>query len=117
MKWDELDDNWCPVARALSVFGDRWTLLIVRDCFLGHSKFEEFARNSGMTRHVLAARLARLVEAGILEKRQYSHRPQRFDYVLTAKGEELGPALRNLRDWGRRHMPVQRPSRSVDSSG
>lgn len=110
MKWSDLDENWCPVARTLSVVGDRWTLLIVRDCFLGLSKFDEFANSTGMTRHVLADRLGRLVEAGILEKRAYSQRPLRFEYVLTEKGRELGPALETLRDWGKRHMPVRRAS-------
>ena len=108
MKFSELDDNWCPVARTLSIVGDRWTLLIVRDCFLGFSKFDEFANNTGMTRHILAARLKKLVEAGILERRAYSERPKRYDYVLTEKGKELGPALRALKDWGRRHIPVRR---------
>ena len=112
MKWSELSDNWCPVARTLSVVGDRWTLLILRDCYLGKSKFEEFAESSGMTRHILAERLKRLVEAGLLERRLYSSAPKRYDYVLTPKGEELGPALLAMRDWGKRHMPVRREAKS-----
>ena len=108
MKFSELDDNWCPVARTLSIVGDRWTLLIIRDCFMGMSKFDEFANSTGMTRHILAARLKKLVEAGILERRAYSDRPKRYDYVLTDKGKELGPALTALKDWGRRHIPVRR---------
>ena len=71
-KWDELARDWCPVARALSVIGDRWTLLIVRDCFLGKSRFEEFQKSLGVTRHVLSARLKRLVEQGVLERNAYS---------------------------------------------
>ncbi|HRK69043.1 MAG TPA: helix-turn-helix domain-containing protein [Hyphomonas sp.] len=110
MKWSELSDNWCPVARTLSVVGDRWTLLILRDAFLGKSKFEEFAESSGMTRHILADRLKRLVEVGIFERRLYSDAPKRYDYVLTAKGEELRPALRIMKDWGKKHMPVRRPA-------
>ncbi len=110
MKWSDLSDNFCPVARAMSVIGDRWTVLIVRDCFLGLSRFEQFQQSLGVTRHILANRLARLVKAGILEKRAYSDRPKRYDYVLTEKGRDLGPALRALKDWGKTYMPVRRPS-------
>ena len=56
MKWSDLSDNWCPVARTLSLVGDRWTMLILRDCFLGLSRFEQFIASSGMTRHILADR-------------------------------------------------------------
>lgn len=108
MKWSELSTNWCPVARTLSVVGDRWTLLILRDCFLGLNKFEEFIESSGMTRHLLADRLKRLVEVGVLERQVYNERPKRYAYVLTEKGQELGPALMTLRDWGKKHLPVRR---------
>lgn len=108
MKWSELSDNWCPVARTLSVIGDRWTLLILRDCFLEYTKFEEFIASSGMTRHILSDRLKRLVEMGILERRPYQSNPPRYEYLLTIKGRELGPALMTLRDWGKKHMPVRR---------
>jgi|TARA_R110002020_G_scaffold316899_2_gene532336 DNA-binding HxlR family transcriptional regulator len=110
MKWSELSDNWCPVARTLSVLGDRWTLLILRDCLLGLSRFEQFAESSGMTRHILADRLKRLVEAGILVREPYSEAPKRYDYILTDKGQELAPALMTLRDWGKKHLPVRRAS-------
>ncbi len=113
MKWADLSEDWCPVARTLSVVGDRWTFLILRDCFLGRSKFDEFAEAGGMTRHILADRLKRLVEAGILERRLYSQAPKRYDYVLTEKGQELGPALRVMRDWGKKHMPVRRPAGDI----
>jgi DNA-binding HxlR family transcriptional regulator len=112
MKWSELSDNWCPVARTLSVVGDRWTLLILRDAYLGKSKFEEFAESSGMTRHILAERLKRLVEEGVLERRLYSSAPKRYDYVLTEKGEELRPALKIMKDWGKKHMPVRREAKA-----
>lgn len=111
MKWAELESNWCPVARSLSVVGDRWTLLILRDCFLGMSRFDQFAASTGAARHILASRLKKLVEAGILEKQVYSERPKRYDYVLTEAGQELGPALATLRDWGRKHRPVRRAAR------
>ena len=108
MRWNELSQEDCPVARGLSVIGDRWTMLILRDCFLGMSRFEQFIASSGMTRHILADRLKRLVEAGVLERRAYTTTPKRFDYVLTEKGKELAPALLTLRDWGKKHMPVRR---------
>jgi DNA-binding HxlR family transcriptional regulator len=108
MKWAELSDNWCPVARSLSVVGDRWTFLILRDCFMGLTRFDQFVNSTGLTRHVLADRLKRLVEAGVLERRMYSPAPQRFDYVLTDTGRELEPALETLADWGKKHMPVRR---------
>lgn len=108
MKWSDLDDSWCPVARTLSIVGDRWTLLILRDCFLGRSKFEEFAESIGATRHVLSSRLKRLVATGILEKRAYQQRPVRYEYALTSKGKELSPALEVFLKWGRTHIPVRR---------
>ena len=108
MKWSELDDNFCPVARTLSVVGDRWTLLILRDCFLGLSRFEQFVDSTGATRHIIAGRLKRLVETGIIEKRAYSQRPKRYEYVLTEKGQEFAPALIAFRDWGKKHLPVRR---------
>ena len=108
MKWSDLEENWCPVARTLTLVGDRWTLLILRDCFLGHSKFEEFAESTGATRHIISGRLKRLVEAGILERQAYQTRPKRYEYVLTEKGREFGPALAAFRDWGKKHLPVRR---------
>ena len=112
MKWTDLDTNWCPVARTLSVVGDRWTLLILRDCFLGQSKFEGFAETTGAARHILSSRLKRLVDAGILEKHAYSTRPKRYEYRLSEKGQELAPALIAFRDWGKKHMPVRRPAKA-----
>ncbi len=108
MKWTELEENWCPVARTLTLVGDRWTLLILRDCFLGSSRFEEFVTNTGATRHIISSRLKRLVESGILERRQYVDRPKRYEYVLTDKGKEFGPALIAFRDWGKKHLPIRR---------
>ena len=107
-RWDDLSEDWCPVARALSVIGDRWTLLIVRDCFLGKSRFDEFQTSLGVTRHLLSGRLKKLVEQGVLEKNPYQTRPVRYDYRLTDKGRDFAPALVGLKDWGKTHMPVRR---------
>lgn len=109
-KWDQLATDWCPVARAMSVIGDRWTLLIVRDCFLGKTRFEEFQASLGVTRHLLSARLKRLVESGVLEKNPYSRKPLRHEYRLTEKGRDFAPALIGLKDWGKKHMPIRKPA-------
>jgi DNA-binding HxlR family transcriptional regulator len=109
-RWDDLAADWCPVARAMSVIGDRWTLLIVRDCFLGKSRFEQFQASLGITRHVLSDRLKRLVAQGVLEKNPYQSRPVRYDYRLTEKGRDLAPALVGLKDWGKKHIPIRKPA-------
>jgi DNA-binding HxlR family transcriptional regulator len=109
-RWDELATDWCPVARAMSVIGDRWTLLIVRDCFLGKSRFEEFQTSLGMTRHVLSDRLKRLVDQGVLERNAYSQKPLRYAYTLSEKGRDFAPALIGLKDWGKKHMPIRKPA-------
>ena len=109
-RWDDLAEDWCPVARAMSVIGDRWTLLIVRDCFLGKSRLEQFQQSLGVTRHILSDRLKSLVAAGVLERNAYSSRPIRYDYVLTDRGRDFAPALIGLKDWGKKHMPVRKPA-------
>ncbi len=109
-RWNELATDWCPVARALSVIGDRWTFLIVRDCFLGKSRFEEFQTSLGVTRHVLSDRLKRLVDQGVLERNSYSQRPLRYEYRLSDKGRDFAPALVGLKDWGKKYMPVRKPA-------
>ncbi len=81
----------CSVARTVSVIGDRWTLLILRDCFLRVRRFEEFQERLGITRHVLADRLRKLVKAGVLRKVAYQARPRRYEYRLTDKGLDLHP--------------------------
>src|ERR687898_32905 len=79
----------CSIARALELVGERWTLLIVRDAFLGLRRFDEFQDSLGVARNVLAERLNRLVGEGILERNAYSERPPRFEYRLTEKGRDL----------------------------
>jgi DNA-binding HxlR family transcriptional regulator len=113
MKWRELEDDWCPVARTLSLVGDRWTLLILRDCFIGLTRFDDIARSTGATRHIVSSRLARLVEAGLLDRVLYQKRPERFEYVLSDKGRELAPALETFRAWGKSHLPVRRSAKAA----
>jgi DNA-binding HxlR family transcriptional regulator len=97
----------CSVARTLEVVGDRWALLVVREAFLGSHRFEQIQRNTGAPRDILSARLRKLVEQGVLERRRYQDRPPRFEYHLTGAGRDLYPVITALRQWGDRH--VSRP--------
>ena len=93
----------CSVAGALEVIGERWSLLIVRDVLNGNRRFGEIQQSLGIARNVLSARLQRLVDEGILERRAYQESPPRHEYFLTAKGLDLWPALIALQGWGDRH--------------
>jgi DNA-binding HxlR family transcriptional regulator len=93
----------CSAARALEAIGERWTMLIVRDAFLGVRRFDDFQRSLGVARNVLQSRLERLTEHGILERVRYQERPERFEYRLTEKGLDLWPVLVALLAWGDRH--------------
>ncbi|MEU5867155.1 winged helix-turn-helix transcriptional regulator [Nonomuraea sp. NPDC047529] len=104
MKRADLHDSDCGIAQALGVIGDWWTFLVVRDIAGGTTRFDGLQRELGVSRRALAERLAKLVEHGVLERRPYSTRPPRHDYVLTAKGEGLLPTLIALQDWGTRHV-------------
>ena len=94
----------CPVAGALQVVGDPWTLLILRDAFFGVRRFDEWQSRLGVARNVLAARLKGLVEQGILATQLYSEHPPRKDYVLTQKGRDLAPVIVALKAWGDRYV-------------
>lgn len=96
----------CSVARALEIVGERWTMLILRDVFLGLHRFEDLRDDLQIARNVLATRLERLVTAGILEKVCYQDRPPRHEYRLTEKGSDLWPVLFELLAWGDRHAPA-----------
>ncbi len=95
----------CSIAKALEVVGERWSLLIVRDVMNGRRRFDELQRGLGIARNVLSARLQRLVEEDILERRPYQASPQRYEYFLTEKGLDLWPALIALLRWGDRYSP------------
>ena len=81
----------CSIARSLEVVGERWSLLIVRDVMNGRRRFDELQKGLGVARNVLSARLQRLIEEDILERRAYQRSPERFEYFLTEKGLGLGP--------------------------
>jgi DNA-binding HxlR family transcriptional regulator len=100
----EYADQDCSIARTLELLGERWTLLVIRDVFSGKRRFAEIQSSLGVARNVLTARLHRLVEEGILEKRPYQERPLRYEYFLTAKGLDLWPTLIAMLAWGDRHL-------------
>lgn len=106
MKWDEVGEQPCSVARTLSVLGDRWTMLILRNAFMGIRRFDDFQRGLGLTRHVLSERLKRLVEHGILVKVPYIERQERFEYQLTEKGLDLYPIILSMAHWADKWMDM-----------
>jgi DNA-binding HxlR family transcriptional regulator len=93
----------CPIASALEVLGERWTLLILRDAFLGVRRFDDFQSSLGMSRTVLGRRLDALVDAGLLRREAYQQRPTRYDYVATDEALELWPTVIGLAQWGGEH--------------
>ncbi len=104
MRWSEIDQQDCSVAQALSVVGDRWTMLILKEALMRVRRYEDFLARTGAPRPVLADRLKSLVDDGVLEKRRYSERPDRFEYRLTEKGLDLWPVLISLLRWGDKWM-------------
>ncbi len=93
MRRTRFDDAVCPIARTTDLIGDWWTPLVMREAFLGRRRFDEFQDALSMSRGVLAQRLSRLVDEGLLEKRLYEERPPRHEYVLTEKGRAFYPVL------------------------
>lgn len=100
MRRTSFADMHCSIAQSLEVVGEWWTLLILRDAFLGVRRFDDFVERLGISRNVLTVRLTGLVAAGILESRPYDEARGRCDYVLTAKGRALWPVMTALRQWG-----------------
>ncbi|GHD31416.1 winged helix-turn-helix transcriptional regulator [Streptomyces galbus] len=98
------DPRPCSIADALAVVGEKYSLLVLREVCLGNSRFDQLVRNIGAPRDVLATRLRRLVDAGLLTKRAYQDRPQRFEYRATQAGLDLEPVLMSLMAWGDRHL-------------
>jgi len=118
MKWDEVSKPQCSVARSSAVLGDRWTLLILSDCFLGVRNFDQFQDRLEIPRTTLANRLQKLIEHDVLYRKKYRTSPDRFEYRLTEKGRDLYPVLSTILNWGdkyyaeaagppilRQHMP------------
>ena len=99
----------CSVARTLSVLGERWTLLVLTELFLGRRRFDEIRAERGIATNILSRRLATLVEEGIAERRRYGEHPERFEYRLTDKGRELLPVMLAFLRWGDRHTAESGP--------
>lgn len=93
-------DMNCSIAQSLEIIGEWWTLLILRDSFLGVRRFDDFVDRLGISRNVLTTRLDTLVEAGLLERRPYDDARGRYDYLLTDKGRALWPVMTAIRQWG-----------------
>jgi DNA-binding HxlR family transcriptional regulator len=114
-------DMDCSVAQCLEVVGEWWSMLVVRDAFLGVTRFDDFQRRLGISRNILQQRLSHLVEAGVLVRVPYSEHPPRDEYRLTAKGRDLWPVLTAMRQWGDHHAapsgpPIQVIHKSCGSS-
>ncbi|HLH15245.1 MAG TPA: helix-turn-helix domain-containing protein [Solirubrobacteraceae bacterium] len=111
------ENQTCSIASALEVVGERWSLLIVRDVFLGLRRFDEIQEDLGIARNVLNTRLRRLVEQGVLERRIYHERPPRYEYRLTDKGLDLWPVVVSLMQWGNRHAAPGGPPVLLEHRG
>ncbi len=110
MARDDFGEMHCSMARALDVIGDPWTPLVLRDVYLGLVRFDHIATDLGISRNLLTQRLAHLVDRGVLARRRYQDRPERYEYTLTESGRELVPVLMALTAWGDRWVgPEQGP--------
>ncbi|SRR5450830_986750 len=94
----------CPIARSLGKVGEWWSILILRDAFYGLTRFDEFEKSLKIAPNMLTRRLAGLVASGLMEKRQYSARPPRYEYLLTAEGRAFKPVLLAFIAWGNEHL-------------
>jgi DNA-binding HxlR family transcriptional regulator len=106
-------DMHCSVAQCLEVVGEWWSMLIVRDAFLGVRRFDDFQSRLGISRNILNQRLAHLVKEGVFAKVPYSEHPPRYEYRLTDRGRDLWPVLTTMREWGDRHAAPNGPPLEV----
>ena len=104
MKRKSFGNMQCPVARSLEHVGEWWSILILRDAFIGVSRFDDFQKSLGIAPNMLTRRLKALVDSGLLEKRLYSDKPARYEYVLTHKGLDFRPVLWTLIAWGNKYF-------------
>src|SRR5262245_1829040 len=116
---DKMNDNHatptlCPVARAEMVVGDRWTVLILRELFMGSRRFEEIQAQTESTPQMITARLKKLEAEGLIERRLYNERPKRYEYHLTEKGEAFYPVILALRAWGETWCKSPKEGRAVN---
>src|SRR4030081_788688 len=104
MEHKSFGDMQCPIARSLDQVGEWWSILILRDAFHGLTRFDEFQRSLSIAPNMLARRLKTLTESGLLERRRYSERPPRDEYLLTQRGCDFRPVLWALLAWGNKHF-------------
>ena len=107
----------CSVAQCLEIVGEWWTMLILRDTFLGVTRFDDFQRRLGISRNILQQRLSRLVDAGILVRVPYQEHPWRYDYRLTDKGRDLWPVINAMRQWGDQYAAPEGPPLRLTHKG
>src|SRR5438105_7788424 len=100
----------CPIARSLERVGEWWSILIIRDALHGFTRFDEFQKSLNIAPNMLTRRLSALVDAGLLERRRYSERPPRYEYVLTEMGRDFRPVIVAMFAWGNRHFAPEGPS-------
>ncbi|PYE89765.1 winged helix-turn-helix transcriptional regulator [Phyllobacterium leguminum] len=115
MNTDNLLDEPCPIARSLTLVGDAWSMLILRDAHAGITRFDDFRKSLGIAPTMLTRRLATLTEEGLLEKRRYQERPPRDEYVLTLAGQDFLPVLFMIGGWGRKHRGGGKLTRFLDA--
>lgn len=99
-----LSSQTCTIARAAALVGDEWTIMILRELFLGTRRFDDFLRQTGMSSHLLSKRLKKLDTAGVIRRTAYSQRPPRYEYRLTEMGRRLWPVVISLKQWGDRWL-------------
>jgi DNA-binding HxlR family transcriptional regulator len=117
MKRTSFEDVNCSVAQCLEVVGEWWSMLIIRDVFLGVNRFDEIQERLGISRNVLQQRLTHLVEADVLKKVPYQDNPVRYDYKLTERGRDLWPVLTAMRQWGDKWAAPDGPPLQVEHKG
>jgi len=114
MDIDKLSSGTCAISRGLAFVGDTWSVLILRDASRGMTQFDQFRTSLGIAPNILSRRLKSLTEAGVLEKRRYSDRPPRDEYVLTEAGRDFMPVMAAMGEWGRKYNGGGKLSELVD---
>lgn len=104
MSRSDLAETICTVARTIEIVGDVWSLMVLREMFLGSRRFDELQQLSGASPLIVSRRLKRFEAEGIVERRLYSERPSRYEYRLTGKGRDLWPVIIALKGWGDRWL-------------
>jgi DNA-binding HxlR family transcriptional regulator len=110
MQHTDLSGMQCPIARSLDRVGEWWSILIMRDVFHGMTRFDQFQKSLGIAPNMLTRRLKSLVESGLLQRRLYSERPPRYEYIATDLGRDFRPVLWTLISWGNKHFSPEGPS-------